>query len=98
MNPPVATDTEMLALREFHPFEARGARYLYMVPSAGIFRMDGPSNAILDTLANGPVSKGELVGALSEDHGIDRVLETIDELIRNDSLRHAVDLRRHHDI
>jgi uncharacterized protein len=80
MNPPVATDTEMLALREFHPFEARGARYLYMVPSAGIFRMDGPSNAILDTLANGPVSKGELVGALSEDHGIDRVLETIDEL------------------
>ena len=80
MNPPVATDTEMLALREFHPFEARGARYLYMVPSAGICRMDGPSNAILDTLANGPVSKGELVGALSEDHGIDRVLETIDEL------------------
>jgi len=80
MNPPVATDTEMLALREFHPFEARGARYLYMVPSAGIFRMDGPSNAILDTLANGPVSKGELVGALSEDHGIDRVIETIDEL------------------
>ena len=41
MNPPVATASQPLALREFHAFEAHGARFLYMVPSAGIFRMDG---------------------------------------------------------
>ena len=50
MNPPVATASQPLALREFHAFEAHGARFLYMVPSAGIFRMDGPSVAILDAL------------------------------------------------
>ena len=50
MNPPVVTASQMLALREFHAFEAHGARFLYMVPSAGIFRMDGPSVAILDAL------------------------------------------------
>ena len=48
MNAPIATASELLALREFHAFEAHGARFLYMVPSAGIFRMDGPSVAILD--------------------------------------------------
>ena len=37
MTPPVAASTEQLGLREFHAFEAAGTRFLYMVPSAGIF-------------------------------------------------------------
>ena len=81
MTPTLATDTgQTLALREFHAFEAHGARFLYMVPSAGIFRMDGPASAILDALAEGPRSIDALVAELSGTYPVDRVLETIDEL------------------
>nr|NIR42113.1 hypothetical protein [Actinomycetota bacterium]NIS37274.1 hypothetical protein [Actinomycetota bacterium]NIT99184.1 hypothetical protein [Actinomycetota bacterium]NIU71715.1 hypothetical protein [Actinomycetota bacterium]NIV59401.1 hypothetical protein [Actinomycetota bacterium] len=68
MTPPLVTgasrDTDadaVLALREFHPFEAHGARFLYMVPSAGIFRMDDAGAAILEALTDGPRSTDALV-------------------------------------
>lgn len=87
MNPPVATGapdaTEagpVLALREFHAFEARGARFLYMVPSAGIFRMDEAACAVLDLLEEGPRELDDVVEALSDDFDVDRILGTIDEL------------------
>lgn len=87
MNPPVATGapegtrTEpILSLREFHPFEAFGARFLYMVPSAGIFRMDDAGTAILDALASGPRSRDQLVAELSQRFEVDRILGTIAEL------------------
>lgn len=87
MNPPVATGapdaTEtgpVLALREFHAFEARGARFLYMVPSAGIFRMDEVACAILDLLQDGPRELDEVVEALCDDFDVDRILGTVDEL------------------
>ncbi len=48
MTLPVATRSDqVIALREFHTLEAYGARFLYMVPSAGIFRMDEAGEAIL---------------------------------------------------
>ncbi len=87
MNPPVATgapDTTgaqpLLALREFHPFEAHGARFLYMVPSAGIFRMDDAGCAILDLLAEGPAELDAVVEALSARFEVDRILGTVHEL------------------
>lgn len=87
MSPPVATGapdaTEagpVLALREFHAFEARGARFLYMVPSAGIFRMDEAACAVLDLLEEGPRELDDVVEALSADFEVDRILGTIDEL------------------
>ncbi len=87
MNPPVATDRgpatdtgEVLALREFHAFEAFGARFLYMVPSAGIFRMDDAGVALLDALERGPRTKETIVDELSGHFDVDRILETIDEL------------------
>ena len=43
-----------IALREFHPFEAAGRRFLYLVPSAAVFALDDCSSAIVDSLANGP--------------------------------------------
>tara|TARA_B100000678_G_scaffold271536_1_gene260273 strand:+ start:1148 stop:2512 length:1365 start_codon:yes stop_codon:yes gene_type:complete len=52
-----------------------------MVPSAGIFRMDGPSDAILETLSKSPKVKTELIDKLSGQFDIDLLLETIDELI-----------------
>jgi len=69
-----------LALREFHPFEAYGSRFLYMVPSAGIFRLDEPGAAVIDALAHGPMSADALVEALSDRFDVDAVLETIAEL------------------
>ena len=80
MNPSLATATEELALREFHAFEAHGARFLYMVPSAGIFRMDGPSVAILDALEGGPRGAESLIEELSSDYSIEQIVETIEEL------------------
>ena len=53
MNPPdlatVAPDPQ-LTLREFHHFEASGEHFVYLVPSAGVFRIDAPSSAILEEL------------------------------------------------
>ncbi|MDH5758712.1 MAG: quinohemoprotein amine dehydrogenase maturation protein [Gemmatimonadota bacterium] len=81
MNPSVATRTGgALALREFHPFEAHGARFLYMVPSAGIFRLDDASAAVLDALAAGPRTAEALVDRLATVHSEDRVREAIEEL------------------
>jgi len=87
MNPPLATgapdttgSSPVLALREFHPFEAHGARFLYMVPSAGIFRMDDAGCAILDLLTDGPERLDVVVDTLSERFDVDRILGTIDEL------------------
>jgi uncharacterized protein len=70
----------MLALRDFHAFEAFGARFLYMVPSAGVFRMDDVGDAILDALAEGPLVQDVLLDRLAGPHAVDRVLETIAEL------------------
>jgi uncharacterized protein len=69
-----------LTLREFHPFEAFGARFLYMVPSAGIFRMDDVACAVLDLLAEGDRTADDVCDALASRFGNDRVRETLDEL------------------
>ena len=87
MTPPVvagSSDTtgasKVLGLRDFHPFEAFGARFLYMVPSAGIFRMDDCGSAILDALEGGPRTEDDLVAELNDRFDIDRILETVEEL------------------
>jgi len=87
LNPPVATGAPdatdagpVLSLRDFHPFEAYGARFLYMVPSAGIFRMDDAGGAVLDALAQGPRGLDDLVAELGDRLDVDRLLETIEEL------------------
>jgi hypothetical protein len=69
-----------LALREFHAFDAFDARFLYLVPSAGIFRLDDVASAALDTLASGPRARDEVVRELAARFGTERTLETLDEL------------------
>ncbi|HBU58170.1 MAG TPA: hypothetical protein DEB33_10530, partial [Gemmatimonadetes bacterium] len=87
MTPPTATSSSdtmnadtVFALRDFHAFEAFGARFLYMVPSAGIFRMDECGSAILDALESGPLSQDDLVETLQGLFDTDRTLETMAEL------------------
>jgi len=70
-----------IALREFHPFEAAGRRYVYMVPSAGVFRLDDASAAVIDALREGPRLPGEVVEGLSGAFGEDRLRETLEELV-----------------
>ncbi len=81
MNPSVDVGSDqMLALRDFHAFGAYDARFLYMVPSAGIFRLDEAGGAILDALESGPRTTDSIVDELSGRYTVDRVLESIDEL------------------
>jgi uncharacterized protein len=81
VNPLLATDKgQSLALREFHAFGAHGARFLYMVPSAGIFKLDEPSAAVIDSLSEGPRSTDTVIEELSGRYTVDRLLQTIDEL------------------
>jgi uncharacterized protein len=81
MTPAVAVRTDaVLALREFHAFEARGARFLYMVPSAGIFRLDDAAEAIIDSLAGRPRTADSIVEGLGGRYDAERVIETLEEL------------------
>jgi uncharacterized protein len=50
--------------REFHAFEAAGARYLYLVPSAGIFRLDATAAAVLETLEAGALAPAQIAERL----------------------------------
>jgi uncharacterized protein len=87
MNPVAAVGAQhrtgaegVLALREFHEFVAYGARFLYMVPSAGIFRLDEVGEALLDALAAGPLDHEALVERVARGRDLDRVLETLEDL------------------
>jgi uncharacterized protein len=69
-----------VALREFHPFEAAGERFLYMVPSAGVFMLDEPSAAVIDLLAGGALAPDDVVSRLGSRYTQDRVVATLSEL------------------
>jgi uncharacterized protein len=78
-----ASRSPALALREFHAFEAFGARFLYLVPSAGIFRLDDVASAALDMLASGPRERDQVAAELVARFGAARatdIAETLDEL------------------
>ncbi len=69
-----------IALREFHPFEAAGRRFLYLVPSAAVFALDDCSSAMLDSLADGPRPVDDLTRELASRFDAAEVGDTIAEL------------------
>src|SRR5262245_17606477 len=71
-----------LSLREFHPFEAAGPRFLYLVPSAAVFALDECSSAVIDSLGNGPRPVDDLTRELSGRFAAVEVSDTIAELQR----------------
>jgi uncharacterized protein len=71
-----------VSLREFHPFEAAGRRFLYLVPSAAVFALDDCSSAVLDSLSNGPRQVDDLTRELSSRFDSEDVGDTIAELAR----------------
>jgi len=71
-----------LGLHEFHPFEAAGRRYLYLVPSAAVFALDDCSEAVLQELSDGPQPLVDLTRSLSTRFDAGEVTDTIAELQR----------------
>lgn len=71
----------LLKRGEFHAFEADGARHVYLVPSAAVFRLDDPSAAVLDALGESEVTHQTLVDRLAPRFGAGAVQETLHELI-----------------
>jgi uncharacterized protein len=68
-------------LGEFHRFEAAGRRFVYLVPSGGIFEVDEVAGHILDRLEDGGLSRDELLQYLGgEGVGAEHTAGVIDEL------------------
>lgn len=72
----------IFARGEFHPFEAAGSRFLYLVPSAAVFALDEPSEAILDALAERPLTDVEIEQLLSDRYDSDALAEAVNELLQ----------------
>src|SRR5581483_9917914 len=72
---------------EHHRFTASGADYLYLVPSAAIFALDGLSREIFDLLSLDPMGREELVARLARNgHAPVDAESTIDEMAYYDVL------------
>jgi uncharacterized protein len=63
---------------DIHGFEAAGQRFVYLVPSGGIVDLNPVATAVLDRIAESPISREELVATLPF-AGPD-INEAIDEL------------------
>jgi uncharacterized protein len=72
----------VLGLREFHPFEANGRQFVYLVPSAAVFALDACSEAVVTELRTRPRNVSELTSDLSLRFDSQEVSDTIAELLR----------------
>ena len=77
----------LLRRGEYHRFEADGAPYVYLVPSAAIFRLDDPSVAVLDALGDTDVAPDALVGSLVPRFEAPVVQNAIGELLGARAIR-----------
>lgn len=73
---------QRIALREFHAFEAAGQRFLYLVPSAGVVRLDAASDAVLRELEGGPSTPAEVAARLDGRVPAPEVRSALAELLR----------------
>ncbi len=73
---------------EYKEFEAGGKKFLYLVPSGGIFELDDLTNAILNEVKETPRVQPELVARLSSaGFAHTDVAEAIDEMHQSHLLR-----------
>ena len=71
-----------VGLREFHPFEAAGREFLYLVPSAAVFELDDTASAVLARLREGEAAPQDLVNDLAPRFPRTDVQDTVTELLR----------------
>jgi len=91
--PPAAATRPVRRLRpaEYHGFDAAGARYLYLVPSAAVVRLDDVSAAVLDRVEAGDGTPAELYGALDGRFPREGVHAAVEELLTVRALRMVAD-------
>jgi len=77
----------LLRRAEYHAFEADGAPYVYLVPSAAVFRLDDASVAVLDAVADRDVEPNDLVRGLSDRFPVADVRTTVEDLLNVRALR-----------
>jgi uncharacterized protein len=66
---------------EYHAFAGGDARFLYLVPSAAVVRIDDVTQAVLDSLEGGDRSPADLTASLGDRWSSDDVKSSIDELL-----------------
>ena len=72
----------LLGLREYHPFEAAGRRFLYLVPSAAVFALDDCSEAVIKQLDSGPRGAADIARDLAGTFDQAAVSDAVAELQR----------------
>jgi uncharacterized protein len=77
----------LLRRAEYHAFDADGAPYVYLVPSAAVFRLDDTSVAVLDALGDQDVEPNELVRGLSDRFPVTDLRATVEDLLNVRALR-----------
>jgi uncharacterized protein len=77
----------LLRRGEYHAFDADGAAYVYLVPSAGVFRLDDTSVAVLDALGHEDLEPNELVRTLSDRFPVSDLRATVEDLLTVRALR-----------
>jgi len=70
-----------LARREFHLFQAAGRDFLYLVPSAAVFALDGSTSAVLRLVVEQTQPEAAVVQALVDRFDADTVRAAIRELV-----------------
>jgi uncharacterized protein len=79
------------SLGEFHEFGGADSRFLYLVPSGGIFQLDELSGAVLDRFRSGSAASEQIVSdLLPRGFAASDIAETIDELFQVRALRDSV--------
>ena len=73
----------MMLLRrgEYHAFDVDGAAYVYLVPSAAVFRLDEASRAVLDTLGERDLAPRELAVSLADRFPQADIRAAVEELV-----------------
>ena len=76
------TQAPTLGVGEFHPFEASGQHFAYMVPSAAVFAFDDCSTAVIELLRERPQTPAELLAVLGDRFSPAELRDTLTELHR----------------
>ena len=77
----------LLRRGEYHAFDGDGAPYVYLVPSAAVFRLDDTSRAVLDAVGDQDLEPNELVRGLSDRFPVADVRSTVEDLLNVRALR-----------
>jgi uncharacterized protein len=76
-----------LARGEFHEFRGAEADYLYLVPSAGVVKLDDTTRAVLDALGDNEIAARDLATQVASFFPIEDVRSAVEELLTVRAIR-----------